>query len=73
MAALRRESPGGCGRAFGGGVFNVSAAPTTILDFPAGLGFPLATTLQSIIMDAGSAAGPGPPFSTTNAVAVVVS
>lgn len=57
----------------GTGVIPALPAPTTILSLPLGLGFPIVVTLQGVVMDVGSATGVSMPFSTTNAVVVVVS
>lgn len=57
----------------GTGAIGAGPAPATILSLPAGLGFPIVTTLQGIVVDLGSAAGPAVPFSATNAVVLVVS
>jgi len=56
----------------GTGAVPAAAAPTTVLAFPSGLGLPLTFTLQGIIMDLASAGAPAVPFSTTNAITVVV-
>lgn len=59
--------------ALGTGVLGGGPAPATVLSLPAGLGFPIVITLQGVVLDLGSPAGPAIPFSSTNAVVVVVS
>jgi len=56
----------------GVGVVPAAGAPTTVLSLPGGLGYPLTITLQGVMMDSAGAGAPAVPFSTTNAVTVVV-
>lgn len=56
----------------GTGAVPAAAAPATVVTFPTGLGFPLTFTLQGVVMDLASAGAPAVPFSTTNAITVVV-
>lgn len=56
----------------GVGVVPAVAAPTTVLSLPGGLGYPLTITLQGVMLDSSGAGAPAVPFSTTNAVTVVV-
>ena len=54
-------------------IFLASPAPSTVLSYPTGFGVPATVTIQGVILDTNSAAGPGVAWSVTNAVTVQIS